>query len=259
MGEGDCYNEITGLKPMTWRAQIFLGTCLILLLFVRPAVALIPRNVSVDVGFGIPHLIFGQGIVKISDHWQMGVGYGLIPGAAAAGKGIKLDDQVFALQDGTEVGMTPVLNLNFNTLLPFIRYFPRDNNFYVQATYAMLQLGAEISGTLKTNDALGATVGLVTGTATITQPVPTLSVGHVWAGKVYFCDLSLGLSFFLPASASITLKSLIPDALGGSEGNETAINQLGNDLASQLNDNTGTYRDQFPVLPSLSLTFGIML
>ena len=234
-------------------------TFLLLLLGSAVTQAIIPRNVSVDVGFGVPHLIFGQGIVKISDHWQLGLGYGIIPGLAAMGENVKLNEQHITLGGATQAVITPTLNVGLNTLLPFVRYFPRDNNFYVQATYVMLQVKSEVSGTMKTDDALAAEVGLITGTANVTQPVPTLSVGHVWAGQAYFCDLSLGFSFFLPASASIELSTLIPDALGGSSGNEAAINQLSSQMTTQINDATSSYRSRFPVLPSLSFTFGIML
>lgn len=239
--------------------MIFRLTFLLLLLASGVTQAIIPRNVSVDVGFGVPHLIYGQGVVKVSDHWQVGLGYGMIPGLAAMGENIKLEEQQVTLGGTTQAVITPTLNIGLNTLLPFVRFFPRDNNFYIQATYVMWQVKSEVSGTMKTDDVLAAEVGLITGTANITQPIPTVSVGHIWAGQAYFCDLSLGFSFFLPASASIELNTLIPDALGGAAGNEAAINQLSSQMTTQINDATSGYRSRFPVLPSLSFTFGIML
>ena len=43
----------------------------------------------------------------------------------------------------------PRLALTWNTLSPFVRFFPADNNFYFQLTYAMLRLSGTVNSDLK--------------------------------------------------------------------------------------------------------------
>ena len=76
---------------MIRRAKIgvlWILALLLILLCCDESCAAFPRNVAVDLGVGIPNLIYVEGQAKVSETWQIGMGYGLLGAAAGLATGL---------------------------------------------------------------------------------------------------------------------------------------------------------------------------
>lgn len=227
------------------------------LFFSGQAIAIIERNVSVDFGFGTPQLVFAEAQAKISEHWQGGLGYsvsGFVPIPA------------YLLPSTTVLNTGPAGNLNFTPnvqpslsgLTPFIRYFPSENNFYFQFAVHLLQLSGKVTGVLTSSDPLIPLAVNLTGNVSVLQTIPTISIGNIFAGKVYYINVSLGISFFSMAFADASIDGSIPDALGGQALMTQVATQLSTQMQTQVNTITALLKNQYPILPSINITLGWM-
>ncbi len=91
------------------------------------------------------------------------------------------------------------------------------------------------------------------------QTLLTISIGYLFMGRFFFVNFSLGVSWVGSFSSSETVNALIPDAVGGAEANQAAIDQLQGDIQSQGTAAATDLRTRFPIFPSLALSFGFQL
>lgn len=241
-----------------WRGYARRVTSVLLALFAVSAAALPERNVSLDIGAGLPNTAFAEAQVLVTPRLQFGFAYGMLPVVDALLSSFQLPSQDFNLATGIPARVTPSLTGSFSTLSPFVRYYPRENNFYLQFSLTLIQLKLKVTGDL-TEQITGQKVGLIGANLTVTQPLPTLSVGYLFSGHEYYINFSIGASFFTSAFTSIELTGLIPDALGGTDGNQSALGQIRDSFNEGVNNATAEFRNAYPIMPSLIISFGFNL
>ncbi len=233
---------------------------LLLCLTHRSASALPERVLSFDVGLGIPELLFLHGQVQAARRWQFGVGYSYIPAAGVLGKSMDLPSTTLTLADGISYATTPTLVPKLSYLSAFVRFFPAENNFYFQFTYSRAQLTATVSSGLENTILSEFLVGaLVSADVVFKQAIPTVSIGYLFMGKFFFANFSLGVSWISTLTSAVTINAVIPDALGGTAGNQAALDQFQTNLQNQGNTAASSLRTRFPVFPSLTISFGFQL
>jgi len=250
--------NVSGYDGGNMRKVRYLALCLALL--AADAGALPERVGSIDLMSGLPQLMALEAQVVLWKHWQVGFGYGYIPGLGQAlGAGIKLNSQKITIPGGSIYNLVPTASYNLSTLSPFIRFFPRDDNFYIQITYAFIRATADVTADLQPVSTTVPVTGTVNGSITVLQAVPTLSVGNLWMSKAFFFNLSLGASFFFTTSASVSLAGVIPDASGSSASNQAALNAAESQMQNSIVQSVQTAKNQVFLIPSINLAVGIVL
>lgn len=215
------------------------------------------RIVTVDLGVTFPQLSFIQGEVLAWKHWQLGLGLGMLPDAAFPT--IKLREQTFSITDGVQYLSKPSVRPNLSSLTPFIRYFPGQNNFYLQVSYTMLRFNAFLKTTLQSVNMPISTYGILSGSFSLTQTIPTFSIGNLFMGKVYFFNVSLGASVLSSIWCRGGLDGLIPDLASDSVQSELKLKEMGNQMCETIVSEFNKQKTDIIILPSIALTFGISL
>jgi hypothetical protein len=216
----------------------------------------LPRVVGIDIGGGVPELVAADVQVLVASHWQIGMGYGFIPGLGPISS-LKIPDQSINLSVGT-FSVSSQVSASLSMLTPFIRYFPTERNYYLQFAFSMLRAGFTVNSAIE--DSFGAPLGAtITANVNVIQPVPTLSLGHIFASQAYFLNLNLGVSFLLSPWVSSSISGSIPDILGGTTANQAAINSLQSKISSAVTNALQSAQQQVFLIPSITITFGIFL
>ena len=223
------------------------------------ASAIPPRNVWVDAGFGFPNLMFGEIQAKVNENWQVGFGYGFVPGLTSQMTTLTFEEQTVTLGAAGDFTIEPTAAMGLHSFVPFIRYFPGPSNFYVQLGVNLLQVSADITGPLVSTDPLFPAAALVNATVKMILPVPTISVGDIWAGEIYFFAINIGISYFMNPFSSVTINGGFPEALGDEESNQAALNELATGFTNGFASQLATFRTQYPVVPSINICFGFIL
>lgn len=234
------------------------GCVIILLLLSANLFAIAERNVSIDMGFGVPQLVYAQTQANVSHHWQVGLGYGIMPGFSQVASQVDVPSITVNMGVAGDFDVKPAISATLAAWSPFIRYYPTDSNFYIQLSLLFWKMSADVTGAL-TQSATGIYGGNIVGAVAIYQTVPTMGVGHVFAGKEYFINVLLGFSFFGPSLTSVDVVSGIPTALGGAALAATVESTVSDAISTAANQAATEVRTRFPVIPSLSISMGIFL
>ena len=98
----------------------------------------------------------------------------------------------------------------------------------------------------------------ISGSVAFTQPLPTLSMGYLLSGKLFFFNISMGLSIFTGATSSISITGKLPDAIGAAEAAQ-AFDAVKAQVEEGLVTAAGQMTKELFMLPSLNLSFGFYL
>lgn len=245
-----------------------MGPLLLLLVLTVPtaATAIPERTVSIGVGAGVPEVVFGAIDVAASRHWQLGFSYGIDGGLL--GQALRFDDlrqtagqtRNVVLSDGRTYEITPQLDpLQFTMISPSVRFFPTDRNFYFQLSWTLLRLSSAFTGGIA-DPALGiALEGVVFGTMSYLQHMPTLSIGHIYASKAFFINIRLGASLPFTSTLSVTARAQLPTIVGGTAPNQAAIDSLANQMAADALQSVEDAKREIFIVPSAAITAGFFL
>lgn len=233
--------------------------------FESAALAVPERTVSIGVGAGAPEIIFGAVDVNASRHWQVGLSYGLDGGllAQALTEGLRTSAETprnIVLSDGRTYVVTPQLDpLQFSVITPTIRWFPTERNFYFQLSWTMLRLSSSFTSGLA-DPALGISLdGVVFGTVSYLQHMPTLSIGHIFASKAFFFNIRLGASLPFTTSLSLTTRAQLPTLVGGLGPNQQAIQGFSDQVAAEALQAIEQAKREVLLIPSVAFTAGFFL
>jgi len=223
------------------------------------AKALPERVMSFDIGAGVPQILALQGQVMALTHWQIGFGYGILPGGNSMMPAVKVPAQSVTTSGAGTITITPTLTPTFNTLSPFIRFYPTERNFYIEFAYTMLRLSMNLSSTLTASGSGFDFSGSgISGNVTLLQAMPTISLGHCFQSKLFFFNLSIGASFIASLSSTVTLNSSLPAGLDAST-NQAILNGAQDGVNKAAQEAVSTFRKQFLFIPSLMLGIGVLI
>lgn len=219
-----------------------------------------PKPFWFDFGAGLPHLAALQLSYRLFPRWQIGASYGILPGGQGIySHTIALPSENVTLKNKEFVTFTsPTLTSSLASIAPHLRFFPGISNFYFQFTCAVLQTKNKFQSGL--SDIYGNVIpdGGYSGTMTILQFLPTLSIGHAFGSQLFFFNVNMGLTFIATAQASISSSGYIPDSHGGTSANQDVFDQLDTKATKALNEAVDLIRKEVPVFPSFQFTFGFM-
>ncbi len=228
--------------------------------FAGTAWALPERVGSIDIMMGPPQIVALEAQVVLWKHWQVGFGYGIIPGVGPALSNIiNIPSEQYTIPGGSIYKLVPSATYGLSSLSPFIRFFPRDDNFYIQLTYGFLRATADVTATLSPVSTTLPISGSLSGNITVLQSVPTIAVGNLWMSKAFFFNLSLGASFFFTTTASVTLSGFVPDASSSTSSNQAAINTVTTQLQNSIVQSVNSVKSQLFLIPSINFAMGIVL
>jgi hypothetical protein len=224
------------------------------------------RTVAIGVGAGVPEVVFGSIDVAASRHWQIGLSYGVdggLLGQALGFDGLRTSAQAgrdIVLSDGRTYRITPQLDpLAFSVWTPSVRFFPTERNFYFQLSWTLLRLGSTFQSGIA-DPVLGIALdGVLFGTVSYVQHLPTLFIGHVWSSKAFFFNVRLGASFPFVTSLTITTRAQLPAIVGGVGPNQQAIQAFSDELAAEAVRAVDEAKREIPVIPSVALVAGFFL
>lgn len=160
-------------------------------------------------------------------------------------------------------GFTYLLRPNGDTSLlmvsPFIRFFPTERPFYLQLTWSVARSTHNIISDL-TETATGIAIpdATVSSLVTLTEMLPTISVGYFFWRHVYFFNISLGATFLLTPTATATLSAELPLGMGGTVANQAVLNNIQTQINTAMNQAITQVRNYLPFVPSLMISTGIM-
>jgi len=215
---------------------------------------------NVNVGFGAPQLTSIEAGLRVFEKWQFGLSLGGLPGNGPNGlltPTFKIPSQNVTLTNGTHLQLyEPNVNVMLYSVAPFVRFFPNPSGFYLQMTLAGLRAQNKVTSEIK--DVNGTTIpgASYDGQITVTQLLPTLSIGHIFASELFVFSLNMGFTFVASLSSDARFTANLPDALGGTTAAED-LNQQASQLAtSAANDASNEFRKQVSVIPSIQFLFG---
>ncbi|MBI4404427.1 MAG: hypothetical protein HY537_09715 [Deltaproteobacteria bacterium] len=217
------------------------------------------RTLAIDIGAGMPQLLTLQGAVLVINKFQLGFSYGLIPSNNFLGPDIDLPANEVTLANGQSYTVRPKASVGLSSMMPFIRYFPSQTNFYVQLGWALFKTKINVHGNFQELSGNVIDDALVSGVATLTQSLPTLSIGHVFTTNIYFFNISLGASFFGTLYTDFGLAGVLPEAMGGNAGNQVALGELKKRMDIEINKAFDEHKAKILFIPSVLVSFGIIL
>lgn len=213
----------------------------------------------VDVGAGLPQLAGLDVAYRLFPSWQIGMGYGLIPGGQGISPGFSLPSQNVTLANEQFVTFSkPTIHTTLSSMCPFIRWYPNPSNFYVQFTLGLLQAKNDFESQILDISGNTITDAKYTGVITVTQMLPTLSMGRVFASDLFFFNVNMGVTIVATADVSTSLTSELPDRLGGNTGNQAQLDQVNENAKTSINSGLQVFRNEVLFLPSIQFTFGFM-
>lgn len=212
----------------------------------------------VDIGGGLPALMVATGSVMVRPWLQLGLGYGYTPFSTSYKPNVDVQRVTMKLADGNEYYLKGEPDTTFDMLHPYIRIFPTENNFYVQLSYTMFRAKTTFAANLMQDDTT-AFPDALTMKVTFTQPMPTLSIGRMFIGKIYVINFSLGASFVMNGSADVRVDSRLPISVGADTLNEGALAQAKADVNDAAKRVSEELRKQFLFLPSIHFSIGFVL
>jgi hypothetical protein len=216
-----------------------------------------PRVLAIDFGVGFPNLPTIQAEVLAFPHWQLGFGYGsfwVLPPIP-----YYVPSQSILFSDGNTYQVSPVINISFDVLQPFVRWFPTERNFYLQLNFATLRILMPYKSDV-TDVSSGTTIpSSVMGNITIYQTMPTFSLGHIFSGKAYFFNVSLGFTFLWLTYTTSSMLLLNEALFGGAGSNDSQVATMNANLQTQVNAALAPYKTYYFCLPSIAFSFGIFL
>jgi len=101
--------------------------------------------------------------------------------------------------------------------------------------------------------------GVLFGTVTYLQHLPTLSIGHIYASKAFFFNVRLGASLPFTTSISVTTQAQLPTLIGGVGPNQAAIQAFSDSVAAQAVRSIDEAKSEILVIPSIAITAGFFL
>ena len=232
-------------------AVVFLG----IVALCRVAHGVPGRGLSVDFGVGLPQIAQVNGEAAFLDWLQVGFGFGMLNSSWVGLPGIKLPEKSVTIK-GNPFVFSGDASWTIQSLSPFIRVFPIERNFYVQLTYNMMRVSA-----IMDSDLVGTALTItdaVRAKATVTQAIPTLSIGHIFSGELYYINLAMGFSVIGTTSVDVEVTGNVPEAIGDSN-TASEFQKQKDDIAKAAQDSAGAIRGEVQVLPSIYLGIGFNL
>lgn len=221
-----------------------------------PALCAPQQNFSIDIGFGLPQLYTANANFQVWKRWQFGMGYGFLPPFGQLASGRDLPPMFQVAPNGTSLWIYPKAKGSISWFNPYARFFPGHDNFYFQFSYFYYSASLAITSKIEDGNSQVITNDGVSGTVTIRQFIPTLSIGCIFGNQLYFFNMNMGYSFVGATSTSVSLTgslgqlgALAPDALKTVEdGMAQAVNNI-SDVPKSIVAN-------WP-FPSIYLSFGV--
>ncbi len=216
------------------------------------------RLFEFGMAFGLPILASPEVSIQIFKRIQVGSYFGYVPGAFIPQFRLPKMSQKFFNNFTYE--MYPVGNTAAVLMAsPFVRYFPTERTFYFQLTWSVARSSHKIESPLKETitgiEVPGATISSL---VTLTEMLPTLSIGYFFWKHVYFLNVSLGATILLTPSATATLKAELPLGLGGNLNNQSALANIQRQLDTSMGQAIDQIRSVLPFVPSVMISTGIM-
>jgi hypothetical protein len=215
------------------------------------------KVIGVDAGVGVPQLLAVQVQTLALPRFQMGLSYGMFPGSIGFTPKLSSQNSSVLFPDGNTYSFSPKGSVTLLSLCPFIRYFPKDDNFYFQFTYSFLR--ARTSFTTGIKDAVGTEVpgATLSGTVNFTQDLPTLSMGHIFANHLYSFNISLGVSLISQLSSTSEINGDLGFLPAGDVQN--AVDSVQQNIQNSSQTAITELRRELSFIPSLMLSFGFFL
>ena len=214
------------------------------------------RILMLDLGFGWPQLAGPEASIYLTPHLHAGLTFGILPGGTSIFPQQNLQQQSALLPDGNIYYVTPNVKSTFFAVSPFIRFFlSNDRPVYLQFMCSAFTSVADITGPITDTSGTEVPGASVTGKVILAQLLPTLSLGHIWHSKLYFFNLSLGISYVASIVNSTQTTVTLPVVLDTSEA-EQAISQS---VAQGANNAANSIRNHVTFLPSIWASFGLLL
>ncbi len=223
-----------------------------------PAKAITPdRLFQVGLGFGVPNLVGLEASVQLLKRVQVGSAFGLLPVAGIV-PNLKLPRSTVTLLNAIDFALDPSTSISgFTVLCPFVRYFPTERPFYFQLTWAVwLTRHSITSGLTEVTTNLTVPEATITADINLTTTLPTLSIGHIFWRRFFFFNVSLGASFLLSSTSTVSVSAQIPAATGTlTAAQEEQVKQ---DFDRGLASAVASLRETIAILPSVMLSTGVM-
>ncbi len=215
------------------------------------------KTCMAELGVGLPIITTASGSVMVRPWLQAGLGYGYTP-ATTFNPSVNIDPVRVTLADGNEYKLVGTPSTVLSMLHPYVRIFPTEDNFYIQLSYDVLRVQTTIVTSLYQGDTESLPSAL-TVLATFRQPLPTISIGRMFVGKIYVINFSMGATYVMNGSADIKITSALPVSVGADVLNLTPLQEV-KDKANEAAISVSTeLRNKFPFIPSIYLSIGFVI
>lgn len=216
------------------------------------------KILTLDLGVGFPNLISVEAALHVLPRLHAGASYGLYPSSFTFHPQLNSNEQAAKFADGKSYTLTPDVTSKLDAICPFVRYFPGQDNFYFQLTYALLRVQSEVTSGLQDVNGVSVNGAVIKGRVDFTQVMPTLSIGALFTTHLFFFNTSLGASVLQSISTKVALTGELPERLGGATANAAALSKLEEELAKNSDTAVAALRNQVTFIPSFYLSFGFL-
>lgn len=214
------------------------------------------RVLLLDVGVGWPQLAGAEASIFLTPQWYAGLTFGILPGVNNVFPQQTMPTQSAVLPDGNRYYVQPTVKSTYYSISPFMRFFlSKDRPVYLQFMCSAFTTISNITGPLRDNGGAEVPGTAVNGRVILAQLLPTVSLGHIWASKFYFFNLSLGVSFLANIVTNTTAEILLPFPIDTSE----AEQMIADSVARSADEASRQIRQNMFLLPSIWLSFGLIL
>lgn len=220
--------------------------------------AIPPSGFSAGFGVGVPELAFGEVAFRAFGRCQIGLTATYAPPIGLPDP-VDLPTQTLTLASSDVYTLTPQVTQTplFYAIAPFIRYFPSvTNNFYLQAMFPIIKVNIKVDGAMTPRDNSSLPTVPLAGNVTLTQTLPTFSVGYVFSTRIYYINLAIGAAVMREPTTATAVSAVFPASVGGDADNELALEGINRDIEAAVTDASRDLRANYGIFPSLHLSFG---
>lgn len=212
---------------------------------------------SLEIGAGLPQLISLQTDIAAGNSFEFGVGAGIAPVSG------RVNDKLGSTTANVDLGNThsyqlqPSTTFNLVGFYPFLRYYPWNSNFYLQAAFEVLIGWSKFGGTLQDLTSNQSYSDVITGSFSTIKSSFTLSIGYrPSVTSDFFMNFGLGVSWYHDFSYDLSVGGTLPSGLTATPAGQQRFNQAVANLQNQLSGTLDQYRSTPAFLPSATFSLG---
>lgn len=206
---------------------------------------------------GAPELVGLQISVPVASWLLLGAGFGSLPINSYLQQAVPVSSVPVPISYGGPYSLYPAAQFSLTSFSVFIRAYPLGRGLFFQLGETTLTASASVNGNLKNESSGGTAYGVLSGSATLSQPVADLHIGYELSiTRGLFVQAALGVCRLLKTNYTINLGGTVAALVPLDPNADQAFSSAKDLIQTQIDGGMQKYRDAIQFLPEIFLGIG---